>query len=190
MYTIGKLARRHHLSRSTLLYYDRIGLLQPSGRSPANYRVYTEADAGRLALIRRYREAGIALKTIGEMLGAGDSAVVNALDERLHGLNEEIARLRRQQHFIIALLQHKAVLAQAAVMTKDTWTDLLRAAGMTDADMMRWHAEFERMAPDAHAHFLVSLGISPGEVDFIRSASRETMATEGADTARGGASGG
>ena len=41
MLTIGKLARKFDLSRSTLLYYDRIGLLKPSGRTRANYRVYT-----------------------------------------------------------------------------------------------------------------------------------------------------
>ena len=40
MHTAGKLARRYALSRSTLLYYHRIGLLVPSGRSAANYRVY------------------------------------------------------------------------------------------------------------------------------------------------------
>ena len=33
--TIGRLARQHGLSRSTLLYYDRIDLLHPSGRSSA-----------------------------------------------------------------------------------------------------------------------------------------------------------
>jgi DNA-binding transcriptional MerR regulator len=179
--TIGRLARRHNLSRSTLLYYDRIGLLRPSGRSPANYRVYTDADEKRLAQICRYRQAGIALATIGDMLAAGDSAVVSALQERLHALNAEISHRRRQQHFIVTLLKHKAVLDPPAVMTKQRWTDLLRAAGMSDADMMRWHAEFERMAPDAHGHFLQSLGIPAREVDLIRTASRETMIRQSAD---------
>ena len=59
MLTIGRLARRFSLSRSTLLYYDSIGLLRPSGRSPANYRLYTERDRRRLELICRYREAGV-----------------------------------------------------------------------------------------------------------------------------------
>jgi DNA-binding transcriptional MerR regulator len=179
--TIGRLARRQNLSRSTLLYYDRIGLLQPSGRSAANYRVYTDADEKRLALICRYRQAGIALATIAKMLDAGDSAVACALQERLHVLNEEISHRRRQQHFIVSLLEHTAVLGSPAVMTKQRWTDLLRAAGMSDADMMRWHAEFERMAPDAHGHFLQSLGIPAREVDLIRTASREIMPGQGAD---------
>ncbi|MFH1981561.1 MAG: MerR family transcriptional regulator [Pseudomonadota bacterium] len=190
MTTIGRLARRYHLSRSTLLYYDRIGLLQPSGRSPANYRVYTKTDEARLGLICRYRAAGIALATIGEMLEAGDCAVVGALQDRLHVLNEEISHRRGQQHFIVSLLKHKAVLDSPAVMTKARWTALLRAAGMSDTDMMRWHAEFERMAPDAHAHFLQSLGIPADEIALIRSASREVMLSEGAAAAPGVPSGG
>ena len=48
MYTVGHLARSFGLSRSTLLYYDSIGLCKPSGRSAANYRTYTEKDRERL----------------------------------------------------------------------------------------------------------------------------------------------
>ncbi len=41
-YTISKIARACSLSRSTLLYYDRISLLRPSGRTASGYRYYTE----------------------------------------------------------------------------------------------------------------------------------------------------
>lgn len=47
MYRIGELAALGGLSRSTLLYYDRIGLLSPSGRSEANYRLYSAEDRER-----------------------------------------------------------------------------------------------------------------------------------------------
>ena len=46
--TVGRLAKRFGLSRSTLLYYDRLGLLCPSGRSGGDYRLYEDADAQRL----------------------------------------------------------------------------------------------------------------------------------------------
>src|SRR5574344_1987818 len=48
MHTIGQIAKRFALSRSTLLYYDTIGLLSPSGRSQANYRLYTDNDVRRM----------------------------------------------------------------------------------------------------------------------------------------------
>src|SRR6185369_4451961 len=46
-YSISKLARTCDLSRSTLLYYDRLGLLKPSGRTASGYRYYTDADQRR-----------------------------------------------------------------------------------------------------------------------------------------------
>ena len=48
MLTISQLARRFGLSRSTLLYYDSIGLLSPSARSDANYRLYSRNDIERM----------------------------------------------------------------------------------------------------------------------------------------------
>ena len=41
----GELAKSAGLSRSTLLYYDRLGLLRPVGRSESNYRLYSATDA-------------------------------------------------------------------------------------------------------------------------------------------------
>ncbi len=53
--SIGEIAKQYGLSRSTLLYYDAIGLLRPSGRSESNYRRYTGEDSRRLRLICMYR---------------------------------------------------------------------------------------------------------------------------------------
>ena len=66
--SIGRLAQRFGLSRSTLLYYDSIGLLTPSERTPANYRIYSDKDIRRMEQIAVYREAGLPLQTIGAML--------------------------------------------------------------------------------------------------------------------------
>jgi SAM-dependent methyltransferase len=49
-FTIGALARRFSLARSTLLYYDRIGLLCPRGRSQGNDRLYSAADVSASSL--------------------------------------------------------------------------------------------------------------------------------------------
>jgi len=50
--------------------------------------------------------------------------------------------------------------------------EMLRLAGMDGPAMARWHAEFERRAPDKHEQFLASLGIPPDEIAGIRSWSR------------------
>ena len=83
MFTVGRLARSCGLSRSTLLYYDTIGLLRPSGRSVSNYRTYTAMDAERLKQICTYREAGLPLKDIAELLDAADDKPVGILEKQI-----------------------------------------------------------------------------------------------------------
>ena len=70
MITVSRLARQFNLSRSTLLYYDRIGLLRPSDRSRSNYRLYTREDRKRLEKICHYRAIGLPLKAIQRILDA------------------------------------------------------------------------------------------------------------------------
>lgn len=176
MYTIGNLARSFGLSRSTLLYYDSIGLCKPSGRSAANYRTYTEKDRERLGQICMYRRAGLPLADINRILaGGGKKGIRPLLEKHLDALSREIRALRDQQHFIVKLLKNDRALAKIRVMDKAGWIRLLDAAGLNEAARNKWHAEFERLAPDAHQDFLESLGIPAKEVQLIRTFSKKTQ---------------
>lgn len=169
MLTIGKLARRFDLSRSTLLYYDRIDLLKPSGRTPSNYRVYTQSDVRRLKKIRLFRQAGLDLKTIATTLSTSKSTLAEILEQQVDLLNQSIRNLRRQQHLIVGLLKEiKRGDLPIKVMDKLSWVRLLKSAGMDDKAMGDWHRAFEQLSPDAHQHFLESLGIPPDEVRALR----------------------
>ena len=165
---ISELGRRHDLSRSTLLYYDRIGLLSPSGRSGAGYRQYSEADEARLQNICTYRRAGLALKEIGRILDAPKGRVADTLRRRLEELDGEMDALRGQQRVIAKLLKSGHVPAGPAVMDKATWVSLLAASGFSEDDMNRWHVEFERSSPEEHRRFLRFLGIPENEVREIQ----------------------
>ena len=68
--SICLMAKRFGLSRSTLLYYDSIGLLSPSERSDSNYRLYSGADVERMELIDVYRRAGLPLVDISRVLSS------------------------------------------------------------------------------------------------------------------------
>jgi len=173
MMTISRLARQFSLSRSTLLYYDRIGLLRPSGRSPSNYRLYTEADRKRLGAICRYRQIGLSLHTIGRILNASREGAGTALEQRLKDIEDQIEVLRRQQVVIRRLLGKASPADMTRGLTREKWTTLLRASGMTDEDMLQWHVEFERLFPDDHHAFLESLGITSKDIDAIRTFSQK-----------------
>lgn len=105
LYSISKLCKEYNISRSTLLYYDSIGLLKASERTKANYRMYTEEDKARLEQICLYREAGIALEQIKKLLDSNEKSEENVLKKRLKELNNELYLLRLQQKIIVEMLK-------------------------------------------------------------------------------------
>lgn len=177
MYTVGQLGKLIGLSRSALLYYDEIGLLSPSARSSSGYRLYSEGDVQRMERIMIYRDAGLSLDVIGKLLQADEESAPVVLERHLLRVNEEIARLRQQQHVIAQLLGDAQVLRKSRSMTKAHWIALLASTGLNEEGMLKWHMEFEKMSPDAHQDFLESLGIPPEEIALIRQLSKQ-KATE------------
>ena len=168
MLTIGQLGKRYALSRSTLIYYDRKGLLTPSGRSPSNYRVYSDADIERLERILLFRNAGMPLSTIAGLLDKGSGHTASALEKRLTSINREIHALRTQQKVIIDLIKRQGLIETSRVMTKEKWVATLEAAGLDEEGMKDWHIAFERTSPEAHQDFLESIGIEAEEIASIR----------------------
>lgn len=172
LYSISQLAKLFGLSRSTLLYYDRIGLLIPSDRSEAGYRLYTQRDHDRLAQICTFRNTGVALAEIKKMLASDNAPSVKILKNRLWEIGQQIADLRSQQQTIIRLLKEMTSDVYGPVIDEQMWVKMLQAAGMDEPAMMKWHAEFEFRSPQAHHDFLLSLGISEIEANDIQYRSR------------------
>ena len=174
MITISALAKESGLSRTALLYYDRMGLLKPIKRSSSGYRLYSGAEARRLEQICFFRKMGIPLKEIKPLLDhSTGNAPVKILQRRLRILDQEIANLRTQQRSILKLLQQKQLNKGDAMIGKDRWVEIMQAAGLREEDMHNWHVQFEKMEPDAHQEFLESLGIEKTEVKNIREWSRK-----------------
>lgn len=153
MFTVTPLARRCGMSRTELLYYESIGLMPRPRRSDGNYRCYGEADLRRLPQIRAYRDAGLKiddiraiLKTNPDRPGMGAAGI---LKRRLLEFGAEIGTLRAHEQAIFRLLEHKG-LGKAKMITKDKWVSIMKACGFTPEQMNRWHAEFERSAPQEH----------------------------------------
>lgn len=173
MSRITELARMFGLSRSTLLYYDRIGLLKPSGRSEAGYRLYSQEDRDRLAAICSFRQAGLTIADISRVLSMEEHADGAILKRRMGELGEEIRALQAQQRLLGRMLRVESLGELPVSVDKQAWIEMLRAAGMDEAAMRKWHSEFERRAPDAHHRFLLDLGIAEEEALLIRKRSRQ-----------------
>jgi len=163
--TVTRLARECKLSRSTVLYYESIGLLRRPRRSDGNYRVYTAQDLDRLRQICVYRDAGLALADIRAVLDARDGDAAAVLRRRMVELNVEIERMREHQRSIARLLK---LGKEIEMVTKQKWTAIMSAPGFSVHDLKRWHKEFEKSAPAEHQEFLEFLHIPQDEIQTIR----------------------
>jgi DNA-binding transcriptional MerR regulator len=94
-YSVGRVADLAGVTIRTLHHYDEIGLLSPSGRSAAGYRIYEVPDLERLQRILFYRELGFALEEIAAIVDDPRTDAVGHLRRQRGLLTERIERLQR-----------------------------------------------------------------------------------------------
>lgn len=105
--TVGELARRCGLTVRTLHHCDAIGLLKPSVRSAAGYRLYDRANIERLHRIQALRQLGLSLTDIGDALSGPQAPLPEVIDRQIAQLDRELAKaalLRERLHRLRAQL--------------------------------------------------------------------------------------
>lgn len=106
---IGELARRSGCQVVTIRYYEREGLLSEPARSEANYRIYGEAHAERLAFIRHCRALDMTLDEIRALLMLQEHpersclAVNELIDAHLEHVATRIEQLRTLEQALVEL---------------------------------------------------------------------------------------
>jgi DNA-binding transcriptional MerR regulator len=103
LYRIGELAERSGVSAKTIRFYSDSGILPPTQVAESGYRLYSDADRGRLDLIRALRETGIDLPTISGLLHERISAT-GALALQLETVEASLRTARRQRALLKAAL--------------------------------------------------------------------------------------
>ena len=93
--TIGELARRGGVADSTVRYYERKGLLRPSGRTQSNYRVYGPESVQRLHFIRSAQTSGLSLEDIQMLLDFRDGIPAPCADVQAV-IESRLEQIRRQ----------------------------------------------------------------------------------------------
>ena len=128
---IGEVAAATGLTVRTLHHYDEIGLLAPSGRSEAGYRLYADEDVRRLYRIVAFRRLGFALGEIGALLdgdGSDPRPVIRAQLDRLDAEAAVRARLRARLERLLDALERDS----DGAATADLFLDAIE--GMTMAE--------------------------------------------------------
>ncbi len=109
-YTISQLASAAGLPTSTLRYYERVGLVQPTTRAENNYRLYTEDTLQRLRFIRAAQATGFTLDDVHTLLALheGDMALCRdvqpLITKRLGDVSQRIKAMRHIQRILKSML--------------------------------------------------------------------------------------
>ncbi|MFC7680597.1 MerR family transcriptional regulator [Paenibacillus sp. GCM10028914] len=114
-YTVQKLGQLAGISTRTLRYYDEIGILKPKRLSSSGYRIYGQAEVDRLQQILFYRELGLHLDKIKEIMTSPSFDPVVAL--RQH--REQLLDKRRQLDLLIGNVDKTIASAEGGSLMSD-----------------------------------------------------------------------
>lgn len=101
-YTVQHLGKLAGISTRTLRYYDEIGLLTPARINSSGYRIYGQNEVDRLQQILFYRELGIHLEQIKDIMSSPTYDGTRALMDH----REQLLDKRRQLDILIANVEH------------------------------------------------------------------------------------
>ncbi len=169
VWTVGQVAEELGVTVRTLHHYDEIGLLRPSERSHAGYRLYTSSDLERLQNVVVYRRLGFPLDEIGDLLDGGAdgntvaehlrrqraavmtrldemrdlvAAIDSALEKEMSGL--KISTQEQKELFGEGFSEEYAAEAQERWGETDMWKQSQsRTAGYTKEDWVAVKAEMD-----------------------------------------------
>src|SRR3954447_10765850 len=137
---IGEVAAATGLTVRTLHHYDEIGLLAPSARSEAGYRLYGDDDVRRLYRIVAFRRLGFALDEIGALLDGDGTDPRTVIRAQLDRLDAEVALRSRVRARLTRLLD---ALEGANGAGADLFLDAIE--GMTMAEKYYTPEQLEQL---------------------------------------------
>jgi DNA-binding transcriptional MerR regulator len=160
-YTVGEVAKLAGVSVRTLHHYDEIGLLGPSERSGAGYRIYTDDDFLTLQQVLFFRELGFALEDIRRLM---------------HDPGFDRAEALRLQHRMLADKATQLMKMMDAV--ERTLDGIEKGTPMAKDDMFGVFGEFDPKEYEAEARERW------GETDAYKESARRTRGYSKDDWAR------
>lgn len=156
MKTVKQVCDTAGVSRRTLRYYHKIGLLCPERVSRAGYRLYSRRDIKRLHRILLLRELNFPLKEIKKILDSPNFSRDKALDDQITLLEMERDRLEK----IIAMAKQlkekgeitmdfkafdKKKIEEYSKRAKEKWGDTARYRESEEKEAARSEAEREKV---------------------------------------------
>lgn len=114
-YTVKHLGRLAGVSTRTLRYYDEIDILKPARINSSGYRIYGQTEVDRLQQILFYRELGVSLDRIKQLVTAPAFHGADALKEH----REQLLDKREQLDLLIANVEKTIALHEGRITMTD-----------------------------------------------------------------------
>ena len=133
---VGELAKRAGITVRTLHHYEQTGLLLPSARSAAGYRLYNLADVQRLHMIQTLAKAGLELAEIRDFLKQRSLSLAELLDGQITLLDKQLRSIHARRNRLVEL---RTGLTDDATPDLESWLQTLELMNMYD----RWFSKEE-----------------------------------------------
>ncbi|GGE12208.1 MerR family transcriptional regulator [Marinithermofilum abyssi] len=114
-YTVQKLAQLAGISARTLRYYDEVGILKPARINSSGYRIYGQAEVDRLQQILFYKELGVSLEVIKEIITSPSYDGAKALREH----REQLLDKRKRLDVLIANVEKTIASMEGRIIMTD-----------------------------------------------------------------------
>lgn len=177
-YTVQKLGRLAGISIRTLRYYDQIGILEPARINSSGYRIYGQAEVDKLQQIMFYRELGLPLNQIKELVNSPTFDENKALKEH----HEQLLDRRKQLDALIANVEK--TIAQKEGRT--TMTDQEKFAGFTKKLVEENEQKYGKEIREKYGDDVVDrsnqklMGMTAEQYDEMKRLENEVLAALGA----------
>ncbi|HIG8796324.1 TPA: MerR family transcriptional regulator [Raoultella terrigena] len=133
---VGELAKRAGMTVRTLHHYEQTGLLTPSARSAAGYRLYDLAAVQRLHMIKALAQAGLELAAIKEHLDCGSLSLSDLLMQQITTLDTQLRTISTLRERLVLLRDE---LGSGREPDLESWLQTLELMKMYD----RWFSPQE-----------------------------------------------
>ena len=114
-YTVQKLSQLAGVSTRALRYYDEIGILKPARINSSGYRIYGHEEVNKLQQILFYRELGVSLENIKEIITSPNFDSTNALKEH----REKLLAKKNQLDMLIANVDKTIAEVEGRIIMSD-----------------------------------------------------------------------
>ena len=159
MYTIGRLAERARVTRDSIRFYERQGLIEPDRKTPSGYRLYSDIAVRRLNFIRHARRCGFSLAEIGKLLRLHQTApgargtVYRLAADKKREIDTTVAMLKAMSDALAAVLPRGTDEPAAPAMTGSGESPLLaalevRLSGPDDGQESRFAGLADARSPE------------------------------------------